>query len=98
MKLEFPVTICLGGGDGGDVLISVDVSEEEYELLIDACADGDEIADCDELEDLYNRIISFADDECDWDYDNEDESDLEDAVYLIQYPDAIIDAAEEKEE
>ena len=33
MKLEFWATICLGHGDGGDVAVKVDASDEWYELL-----------------------------------------------------------------
>ena len=33
MELEFWVTICLGHGDGGDVAVTLDVTDAEYELL-----------------------------------------------------------------
>ena len=50
--LDFLVTICLGGGDGGDVRVSVPVSEEEYNALIE---DGGEV-----YGDLRARIVAAA--------------------------------------
>ena len=92
MKLDFPVTVCLGRGDGGDVSVRMNVTKEEFDLLVEACENGDEISEYDSLSDLYERIISAASDECDWDYGG-DESDLDEATYLVSYPEKVMDAA-----
>ena len=91
MKLDFPVTVCLGGGDGGDVSVRIDVTKEEFDLLVEACEDGDEISECESLSDLYDRTVSAADEEGDWDYGG-DESDLDEATYLVSYPEKVADA------
>lgn len=49
-SLEFLVTICLGGGDGGDVCVDVDVTDEEFELLKECCREGSDIEGYDGLE------------------------------------------------
>ena len=97
MKLFFPVTICLGKGDGGDVLVQIDTSKEEYELLVEKCIEDEEISDCGEFEDLCSRIVLATEDECDWEYSDAEE-DLDEATYLISYPSKVIDAAEKQRE
>ena len=92
MKLDFPVTICLGRGDGGDVSVEIDVTKEEFDLLVEACEDGGEMSEYDTLSDLYERIVSAAPDECDWEYGGE-ESELDEATYFVYYPEKVIDAA-----
>jgi hypothetical protein len=41
VELEFWVTICLGNGDGGDVAVTLDVTDDEYELLKQCCRDDE---------------------------------------------------------
>ncbi len=62
-EMEFHVTVCLGGGDGGDVCVSVSVSDEEYELLKKCCLEDCEPCDCEGLEDLCSRVEEAAIDE-----------------------------------
>lgn len=62
-ELEFHVTVCLGRGDGGDVCVSVPVSDEEYELLKQCCREDCEPCDCEGLEDLCSRVEEAAIDE-----------------------------------
>ena len=44
-SVEFCVEVCIGRGDGGEVYVTCDVSEEEYENLQRRESD-DEIDDC----------------------------------------------------
>ena len=43
--LDFPVTVCLGRGDGGNVEVTVEVTDEEFELLKQCCREDGEISD-----------------------------------------------------
>lgn len=85
MKLDFPVTICLGGGDGGDVSVIIDVNEEEFDLLVKNCSEGIDLADSDELADLYYQILDMA----------TDEDEVDEAAFLVGYPEKVIDKVEE---
>lgn len=94
MEMDFLVTICLGHSDGGDVVVSVDVTEEEYKLLVACCRDGDEIDVYDGLDNLYDRIVEAAKDEsavCDPD---EEEIDYDDAYYRVDFPEQVYEEAE----
>ena len=96
MELEFPVMICLGGGDGGEVSVCVEVTDEEYELLIQCCREDAEIDGYDGLESLYDRIAEAArdEDECCSSDDEEEDTYYDDAYYMISFPDEICIAAE----
>ena len=97
-KLEFTVSICLGHGDGGDILVELDVTNKEYKLLKECCRENEEIESFEGLEELYKRIVAeargeseFCDpDDCDIDYD--------DADYVVEFPDEIYDAVAEENE
>ena len=104
-EVEFQVTLCYGGGDGGDICVTVDVTDEEYELLKQCCREDEDISDYEELEDLVARIEAEAKGE---DYacrpdssEDEDEDDYEedydDVTCMIQLPDEIYDLINEEE-
>ena len=99
---SFDVTICLGGGDGGDVSVDVEVSEEEYELLKQCCRDYDDIDSYAGLEDLCQRIIAEAQAENDFRMENYSDSDEEidygSVSYMIGMPSEIQDEIDEEEE
>ena len=61
--IEFPVTVCMGHGDGGDVLVEVPVTSEEFIDLLNCYREDTEISDCENLENLVSRIESAAADE-----------------------------------
>ena len=63
MELEFWVTIYFGHGDGGDVVVTIDVSNEEYELLKQCCRDDEEVEGYKGLGDLYDHVVVAAKDE-----------------------------------
>lgn len=99
MKLEFWITVCLGGGDGGDITVNVDVTEEEYELLVQCSREEDEIDMYAGLENLCERIREAAADEvdsCNAEFGIEE--DYSDADYAIQMPDCIWQAAHADED
>ena len=96
--MEFWVTICLGYGDGGDVCIEEPVSEEERELLMECCREDMDMCDCEGLEDLCERIENAARDESECCGPEDDETDYDDASYMIAIPDEICDAVEAEED
>lgn len=71
--IEFDVTIWLGGGDGGNVCVSISVSDEEYELLKKCYLEDCEPCDCEGLEDLCNRVEEVAIDEAEYIADEYDQ-------------------------
>ena len=96
-ELEFWVTICLGNGDGGDVAVTLDVTDAEYELLKQCCREDEDIDGFEGLEDLYERIVATARDEsecCEPD-DCEDMS-YDDASYIVAIPDKIDNEVQEE--
>ncbi len=100
-SLDFIVTLCLGGGDGGDVEVTVNVTDEEYELLRQCCREGIEIEDCEGLEDLCDRIKEAAADEnesCMEFLDSDEEIDYDSISYIIGMPSEISDSAEDESE
>lgn len=100
ISLEFWVTICLGRGDGGDVTVTVDVTEEEYKLLKQCCRDYEDIDGYEGLEDLCRRIEEAAQEEneaCMADYDTDEEIDYDSVSYMISMPDEIEAIIEEED-
>lgn len=90
-KLEFTVSICLGGGYGGDICVEVEVTDKEYELLKKCCREGEEIESFKGLKPLYKRIVAAARDES-------EDFDPEDADYGIEIPDEVYEAVESEDE
>lgn len=92
-RIEFPVTACLGGGDGGDILVTVDVTAEELKLLKKCIRNEEEIEGYEGLEDLVERINEAAISECesidDVYGDEEVEEDFSSASFMIGYPDEL---------
>ena len=92
-ELDFLVTICLGYGDGGDVIVTTEVSEEEYELLKQCCLEDSEIEEFEGLEALYERVVEAAKDESECcEPDDEEDIEYDDAYYTVAIPDEIYDA------
>ena len=99
MELTFWVTVCLGRGDGGDITVDVDVTDEEYALLVQCSREEEEIDGYDGLEDLCERIKEAAADEvdsCNAEFGIEE--DYSDAGFMIQMPDVIWEAAHEDDD
>ena len=90
MELEFWVTICLGHGDGGDVAVTLDVSDAEYELLKQCCRDDEEVEGYKGLGDLYDHVVVAAKDESEsCKPDDCEDIDYDDASYSVAIPDVI---------
>lgn len=99
-SFDFEVTLCLGGGDGGDVLVNVDVTEEEYELLKKCYRDDIGVCDCDGLEDLCQRVEEAAKDEnefCMADLDVDEEIDYNSISYMISIPAEVAEEVDEED-
>lgn len=97
--IEFPVTVCMGHGDGGDVLVEVPVPKEEFVKLLDCCREDSEISDCEGLKDLVSRIESAAADEAETAAEElDDELDCSEVSCIISFPEDILDIAEEFEQ
>lgn len=98
MELEFWVTICLGHGDGGDVAITLNVTDVEYELLKQCCRDDEEIEGYEGLEDLYERVVAAAWDESECcEPDDCEDIDYDDASYTVAIPDVIYNEVQEED-
>lgn len=100
-ELEFEVTICLGGGDGGSVCVTVDVSDEEYDLLKQCCFEDEEIVGYEGLEELVERIQEAAADEnerCLDELGEDEEIDYDSVSYMISFPEEIMDDEDEEDE
>ena len=95
--LKFDLTIY--PENGGFILTSVliDLTEEEYEEVLETYKDGYDIGDWGIAEHIYERITEKAVSEFDWENSEYDYNDLGDARYDIEYPDEIIDAAEDSD-
>lgn len=94
--LEFPVTVCIGSGDGGDVLVDVPVSREEFIELLQCYRNDSEISDWNGLVTLVSKIESAASDEAEAAADElGEEIDCSEASCLIAFPDDIPDIADE---
>lgn len=102
IHLSFDVTVCLGGGDGGDVSVSVAVTEDEYELLKQCCREYGDIDSYRGLEKLRSRIRRAAEDENEFCMDNYSDSDEEidysSVSYLISMPSSIQDEVDAEED
>ncbi len=97
MELEFWVTICLGNGDGGDVAVTLDVTDAEYELLKQCCREDEDIDGFKGLEDLYERIAEAARDESErCEPDDCEEIDYDEASYTVAIPDIIYNEVQEE--
>lgn len=97
MNMKFIVTQCLGGGDGGDVEVEVEVTEEDIEAMKDLVREQDGDGDYfpDYCEALYEKIKSeaaFSEDG--EEYDEE----ADDTYYRVTVPQEIFDAVEEEDE
>lgn len=99
--VEFPVTVCLGGGDGGEICVKMEITDEEYELLKQCCRDGCDIESCPELEDLCNRITEESGDETERrmdECDSGEDIDYDSTYYIIEMPEEIEDLILAEEE
>ena len=85
MYLKFDVTVCLGCGDGGDVVVSAHVTDEEFEQLKKCYAEDGDFGSYPGLEDLYNGICEDAIDEC-MSYDMDGETNYGDASCIVYMP------------
>lgn len=98
MELEFWVTICLGHGDGGDMAVTLDITDTEYELLKRCCREYDEIGSFEGLEGLYERIVAASRDESECcEPDDCEDIDYDDASYTVAIPDVIYNEVQEEE-
>lgn len=87
-ELEFPVRVCLGHGDGGEIAVKLPVGEKEYSLLKDCCREGEEIESFPGLEALYQRIMEAAAEECE-DCDGDEDIDYELAEFIVDMPQTV---------
>lgn len=91
-EMTYGVTCCLGGGDGGDTEVEVETTTEEILALCNCVKNDIEMCDCDELEDLIERISEEV-------YDQQSEflteDELDNMSLSIGIPDEIDDLATE---
>ncbi|MBQ1269261.1 MAG: hypothetical protein II368_05950 [Clostridia bacterium] len=102
-ELEFMVNVYLGGGEGGEISVSVSVSDKEYKMLKECYKAEEDIENWEGLEPLCERIFDAAkeEDESLWDEyaDEEDGFDDYDRSYSItEFPSEIIEECDEDDE
>ena len=95
--LEFTVNICLGYGDGGEIAVDVEVTDEEYELLKQCCREDDDIGSFEGLESLYERIVTEAGDESEFNDPEECDTDYDEADYMVEIPYEIYEEVEKEQ-
>jgi hypothetical protein len=61
MELTFNFGIVFGKGDSNDWEELVEVTEEEYNRLVDASRSGEDFCRCKAVKDIYDRIYDIAD-------------------------------------
>ena len=87
-ELKFPVTVCLGCGDGGDVVVSEFVTDKELERLKKCYANDDDFASYPGLKRLYKRICRDAINES-ISFDTYGTADHTDASCIVYMPDEV---------
>lgn len=88
MVLKFRVSVCLGGGDGGDVVVSECVTEKQLEKL-KICRENDyDFGDYPGLKRLYSSICRSAIEEA-RSYDYENDALYDNASCIVYFPDGI---------
>ena len=96
-RLEFWVTIHPDYGDGGDVCVEESVTASEYEQLLQCCREDIDLCDCEELENLHNKILADAREESEsCGFDDED-LDYDDDACFVSIPDELYDLVESEE-
>lgn len=92
-NITFWVGVCLCRGDGGDVMVDIKVTDEEYETILECCRNEEDIDECKKLSALRSRIVAAAETEaasCDEDSDIDYHTDV---WYVVQMPDEIREAS-----
>ena len=60
MNVTFLFSAVCGKGDSTDWEADVDITEEEYQRIEDACREGLEFRDSEDVEDIYNKLLEIA--------------------------------------
>lgn len=96
LLIEFPVDVCIGGGDGGEVCVTVPVTKKEFIELLECYRHDTDISDWEGLEKLVPRIEEAAKDEAESDAEELDDNlDCSEANCIISFPEELVDIAEE---
>ncbi len=81
MRLRFPVTSFVS-----DVIsLTMEISEEEFDLLVKNCSEGIDIVDSIELADIYEQLLEGV----------SDDEEINESDYIFSYPEEVITKAEE---
>ena len=88
MYLKFTVAVCLGWGDGGNVVVSEYVTDKEFERLKKCYANDKDFGDYPGLKRLYKRICRSAID-ASISYDVDGTTDHRDASCVVYMPDEV---------
>ena len=96
--LSFRVTLCLGRGDGGDVMVRIWVTDDMYEKLLQLCREGmaDSLDNFEEFEALCDEIRENAASMNEFYNDDEEEINYDEISYIIYMADEIVKAEREE--
>ena len=87
MNVTFLFCAVYGEGDSTDWEADVEISEEDYQRIEDACREGMDFRDSEEVEDIYNRLVDIASEGLD-----------EDAYAVVYYPKGMEERIWEEDE
>ena len=87
MKVTFLFSAVFGKGDSTDWEADVEITEEEYGRIEEACRTGMDFRDCEEVEDIYNILLDIASEGLD-----------EDSYAIVYYPIGMEERIWEEEE
>lgn len=96
-RLQFTVNICLGYGDGGEIAVNVEVTDEEYELLKQCCRENETVESFNGLEKMYERIVAEAGDESEFNDSEDCDIDYDEAYYSVEIPFEIYEEVENEQ-
>ena len=88
-ELSFWVGVCLGRGDSGNVLVDIEVSDTEYDTLIECCRSDEDVDEYEPLRELRKRIVSAAINEASSCDEGSDIDYNTDVWYVVQMPEEI---------
>ena len=60
MNVTFLFGTIFGRGDSTEWEADVEITEEEYKRIEDACREGNDFCDSESVDDIYNRLLDIA--------------------------------------
>ena len=81
MKYMFNIGLSMGIHACGDTMFQYEVTDEEMEIINKCKNEGIEFEECEELQDLYERVYEAADEQLHDDWADNHDDELDDYSY-----------------